>query len=165
MIDSDWPCFLFTQIEIFLSNLSPWYQFHCKRYKVKFFIDYKNGFLIVELKFMLQFLGNGSNGSRVGKSGNSSVFSLFNLKEKSKFWSESVLRSGMPYSLHFPTLFLQFKYDLLVTILIAEIRFWWFGIIYSRERKFIILLQGRYLQFTTSSYSKTSIICWRDSEF
>lgn len=29
------------------------------------------------------------------KSGKSSVFSLFNLKEKSRFWTESVIRSGI----------------------------------------------------------------------
>ncbi|CDP14259.1 unnamed protein product [Coffea canephora] len=44
---------------------------------------------------LILLLGNGSYGSRVGqrKSGRSSVFSLFNLKEKSRFWSESVLRT------------------------------------------------------------------------
>ncbi|KAL2503397.1 hypothetical protein Fot_37245 [Forsythia ovata] len=43
----------------------------------------------------LLLLGDGSNGSPFGnrKSGKSSVFSLFNLKEKSRFWSESVIRT------------------------------------------------------------------------
>ncbi|CAA2969714.1 uncharacterized protein LOC105161979 isoform X1 [Olea europaea subsp. europaea] len=42
----------------------------------------------------LLLLGDRSNGSPFGnrKSGKSSVFSLFNLKEKSRFWSESVIR-------------------------------------------------------------------------
>ncbi|XP_059634541.1 uncharacterized protein LOC132276918 isoform X1 [Cornus florida] len=42
----------------------------------------------------LLFLVAGSHGSpvRTGKSGMSSVFSLFNLKEKSRFWSEAVIR-------------------------------------------------------------------------
>lgn len=46
---------------------------------------------------MYQLLGDRSNGSPFGnrKSGKSSVFSLFNLKEKSRFWSESVIRPGM----------------------------------------------------------------------
>ncbi|CAI9098983.1 OLC1v1035726C1 [Oldenlandia corymbosa var. corymbosa] len=44
---------------------------------------------------LLLLLGNESYGSRVTKSktGGSSVFSLFNLREKSRFWSESVLRT------------------------------------------------------------------------
>ncbi|KAH7572476.1 hypothetical protein JRO89_XS04G0262200 [Xanthoceras sorbifolium] len=44
---------------------------------------------------LLLLLVSGSNGSPSGtrKSGRSSVFSLFNLKEKSRFWSESVIRS------------------------------------------------------------------------
>ncbi|XP_073277260.1 uncharacterized protein [Primulina huaijiensis] len=43
----------------------------------------------------LVFCGDRSNGSSFEsrKSGKSSVFSLFNLKEKSRFWSESVIRS------------------------------------------------------------------------
>ncbi|KAL2481898.1 hypothetical protein Adt_34864 [Abeliophyllum distichum] len=43
----------------------------------------------------LLLLGDRSNGSPFGnrKSGKSSVFSLFNLKEKSRFWSESVIRT------------------------------------------------------------------------
>ncbi|KAL3533177.1 hypothetical protein ACH5RR_006698, partial [Cinchona calisaya] len=51
---------------------------------------------LLSLFFLLfLLLGNGSYGSRIGhgKSGGSPVFSLFNLKEKSRFWSESVLRS------------------------------------------------------------------------
>lgn len=45
---------------------------------------------------LFQLLGDGSYGSSVGsrKTGSSSVFSLFNLKEKSRFWSESVILSG-----------------------------------------------------------------------
>lgn len=48
--------------------------------------------------FFICQLVDSSNGAPFGnrKSGKpSSVFSLFNLKEKSKFWSESVIRSGM----------------------------------------------------------------------
>ncbi|XP_011078169.1 uncharacterized protein LOC105161979 isoform X1 [Sesamum indicum] len=43
----------------------------------------------------LLLLGDRSNGAPFQnlRSGNSSVFSLFNLKEKSRFWSESVIRS------------------------------------------------------------------------
>ncbi|PIN16212.1 UTP--glucose-1-phosphate uridylyltransferase [Handroanthus impetiginosus] len=43
----------------------------------------------------LLLLGDTSNGAPFGnrKSGKSSVFSLFNLKEKSRFWSESVMRT------------------------------------------------------------------------
>ncbi|GFP82154.1 hypothetical protein PHJA_000358700 [Phtheirospermum japonicum] len=48
--------------------------------------------------FFLLLEDNRSNGAPFGnrKSGkSSSVFSLFNLKEKSRFWSESVIRSGI----------------------------------------------------------------------
>ncbi|GKV20534.1 hypothetical protein SLEP1_g30641 [Rubroshorea leprosula] len=41
--------------------------------------------------FLLLFLATGSLGAR--KTRNSSVFSLFNLKEKSRFWSEAVIRA------------------------------------------------------------------------
>ncbi|XWS28191.1 hypothetical protein CRYUN_Cryun25bG0044400 [Craigia yunnanensis] len=42
---------------------------------------------------ILLLVANGTVGSRKsGKSSSSSVFSLFNLKEKSRFWSESVIR-------------------------------------------------------------------------
>ncbi|XP_058068630.1 uncharacterized protein LOC131217681 isoform X3 [Magnolia sinica] len=43
---------------------------------------------------ILVFLASGSYGSPIGshKSGKSSVFSLFNLRGKSRFWSESVIR-------------------------------------------------------------------------
>lgn len=46
--------------------------------------------------FSNQFLVVGTIGSPTGnrKSGRSSAFSLFNLKEKSRFWSESVLLGG-----------------------------------------------------------------------
>ncbi|XP_031121524.1 uncharacterized protein LOC116024693 [Ipomoea triloba] len=45
---------------------------------------------------IILLLGDGSYGSSVGsrKSG-SSVFSLFNLKDKSRFWSESVIRTDL----------------------------------------------------------------------
>ncbi|XP_048330508.2 uncharacterized protein LOC107417673 isoform X1 [Ziziphus jujuba] len=44
---------------------------------------------------LLLFLPASSDGAPIGtrKTGTSSVFSLFNLKEKSRFWSESVMRS------------------------------------------------------------------------
>lgn len=42
-----------------------------------------------------------SSGNR--KSGKSSVFSLFNLKDKSRFWSETVIRGGMSNFLIFVT--------------------------------------------------------------
>ncbi|XP_034696536.1 uncharacterized protein LOC117922515 [Vitis riparia] len=45
--------------------------------------------------FLLLFLAGRSYGSPIGtrKTGRSSVFSLFNLKEKSRFWSENVMHS------------------------------------------------------------------------
>ncbi|TXG61175.1 hypothetical protein EZV62_012538 [Acer yangbiense] len=43
--------------------------------------------------FLLLVLGSNGFPSGTGRSGRSSVFSLFNLKEKSRFWSESVIRS------------------------------------------------------------------------
>nr|GME04641.1 UTP--glucose-1-phosphate uridylyltransferase [Ipomoea batatas] len=45
---------------------------------------------------IILLLGDGSYGSSIGsrKSG-SSVFSLFNLKDKSRFWSESVIRTDL----------------------------------------------------------------------
>ncbi|KAJ9692982.1 hypothetical protein PVL29_011900 [Vitis rotundifolia] len=45
--------------------------------------------------FLLLFLAGRSYGSPIGtrKTGRSSVFSLFNLKEKSRFWSEDVMHS------------------------------------------------------------------------
>ncbi|KAH7848402.1 hypothetical protein Vadar_002330 [Vaccinium darrowii] len=50
-------------------------------------------FLLLFLSVL--FLAAWTHGSPIGnrKSGRSSVFSLFNLKEKSKFWSEAVIRS------------------------------------------------------------------------
>ncbi|KAJ6913092.1 hypothetical protein NC651_015552 [Populus alba x Populus x berolinensis] len=56
-------------------------------------------FIIVISAFLTLLLATGSNGSpsgsrKTGKSSLSSVFSLFNLKEKSRFWSESVIHSG-----------------------------------------------------------------------
>ncbi|GER36129.1 DNA-directed RNA polymerase subunit D [Striga asiatica] len=48
--------------------------------------------LALILLFVL-LLGDRANGSRKSRKA-SSVFSLFNLKEKSRFWSESVMRSG-----------------------------------------------------------------------
>lgn len=36
--------------------------------------------------------------SGTGRTGRSSVFSLFNLKERSRFWSEAVIRGGMHFS-------------------------------------------------------------------
>ncbi|KAG5564784.1 hypothetical protein RHGRI_000854 [Rhododendron griersonianum] len=51
---------------------------------------------LVPLLFLfVLFVAALSHGSPIGnrKSGRSSVFSLFNLKEKSKFWSEAVIRS------------------------------------------------------------------------
>jgi len=36
----------------------------------------------------------GTRARKIGGSGASSVFSLFNLKAKSKFWTESVIRTG-----------------------------------------------------------------------
>ncbi|CAB4292361.1 unnamed protein product [Prunus armeniaca] len=47
-------------------------------------------FFIVSI--FLLFLATTSAGSPSGKSSRSSVFSLFNLKEKSRFWSEAVIR-------------------------------------------------------------------------
>lgn len=46
--------------------------------------------------FDLQLLSVDSDAApwRNSKSAKSSVFSLFNLKAKSKFWSESVIRTG-----------------------------------------------------------------------
>ncbi|XP_076888687.1 uncharacterized protein LOC143539174 isoform X1 [Bidens hawaiensis] len=51
--------------------------------------------LIHLLLLLLLLIAGGSHGSPPGtrKTERSSVFSLFNLKEKSKFWSESVIRS------------------------------------------------------------------------
>ncbi|KAH8506207.1 hypothetical protein H0E87_013145, partial [Populus deltoides] len=56
-------------------------------------------FIIVISAFLTLLLATGSYGSpsgsrKTGKSSLSSVFSLFNLKEKSRFWSESVIHSG-----------------------------------------------------------------------
>jgi hypothetical protein len=36
----------------------------------------------------------GTRARKIGGSGSSSVFSLFNLKAKSKSWTESVIRTG-----------------------------------------------------------------------
>jgi hypothetical protein len=36
----------------------------------------------------------GTRTRKIGGSGASSVFSLFNLKDKSRFWTESVIRTG-----------------------------------------------------------------------
>jgi hypothetical protein len=36
----------------------------------------------------------GTRTRKIGGSGASSVFSLFNLKDKSKLWTESVIRTG-----------------------------------------------------------------------
>ncbi|BFG13737.1 hypothetical protein CerSpe_000110 [Prunus speciosa] len=44
------------------------------------------------ISIFLLFLATTSAGSPSGKSSRSSVFSLFNLKEKSRFWSEAVIR-------------------------------------------------------------------------
>ncbi|XP_062163765.1 uncharacterized protein LOC133870619 isoform X1 [Alnus glutinosa] len=58
------------------------------------FIQFKLFHLQLIVFTLLLFLAAGSLGSTPGthRSGRSSVFSLFNLKEKSRFWSESVLR-------------------------------------------------------------------------
>ncbi|XP_077215423.1 uncharacterized protein LOC143849979 isoform X2 [Tasmannia lanceolata] len=51
-------------------------------------------FSLLFFSLILLFLAAGSYGSSIGsrKSARSSVFSLFNLKEKSRFWSEAVIR-------------------------------------------------------------------------
>ncbi|KAL0333638.1 UNVERIFIED_CONTAM: hypothetical protein Sangu_1520000 [Sesamum angustifolium] len=51
--------------------------------------------IFVVISFWWQLFGDRSNGApfQNRRSGKSSVFSLFNLKEKSRFWSESVIRS------------------------------------------------------------------------
>lgn len=98
-----------------------------------------------------QFLAARSYGSPVGtrKTGRSSVFSLFNLKEKSRFWSEDVLHSGMcilfsydfPLSLFFRLYLLNFN-----SIVVMEsilFRYWRFGITKQLENGCSELHQSR----------------------
>lgn len=86
-----------------------------------------------------QFLAITSAGSPSGKSSRSSVFSLFNLKEKSRFWSEAVIRGGMTAcfpSLNVPSIHICGGTDCFISfnvIIVVNVRFWWFGIFQTRK--------------------------------
>lgn len=126
--------------------------------------------MIIVVIFIYQLLASTSNGSPAGsrRSGRSSVFSLFNLKERSKFWSEAVIRGGThisSFSNFPPSPFycwgIGIVHHLASKNKISMCRFWWFGVFQPRKDGSFQLHQGRYLIcFSLNLSTKHVALSW-----
>lgn len=87
-----------------------------------------------------QFLPSLSYGAPRGKS---SVFSLFNLKEKSRFWSESVFRSGTLCSVLSAWFWIFMWHYPFHNTCLMFIRVWWSGVFSPLELRCGELHKGR----------------------
>lgn len=122
----------------FLPSIHPYNELRCYLFMI-WFRNLQFSFLN-RLIIRDQFLPSLSYGAPRGKS---SVFSLFNLKEKSRFWSESVFRSGtLCYVLSAWFWIFMWHYPFHNTCLMF-IRVWWSGVFSPLELRCGELHKGR----------------------